>query len=213
MITRKEAEAIIDDVKKDAIKNGRRESTWFRFHNHIYGTAAIAELMAAKAGMDAERAYVLGLLHDVMKLEEYKAMRFHGILGYERLKDVDEGVARICLTHMFPFNVFENAPPSGSQMFFGDKEDVAFVKSFLKDNEPDDYDLLIQIADCFADSRGFVTLQQRGEDYALRYGMEFPPELMKPRFDLKEFFDKRIGGNTYDLFYNPKVDGLGIMGF
>lgn len=200
MIDIKGAKAFIGEVRAYAVKNGRKPGTWYKFHNHVYGVAEVARLIAEKtAGLNPERAYVLGMLHDAGKIQEEFEQRFHGLLGYELLKDKDAEAARASMLHMFPYN---KIPPyeKVSMMFFDKHEDYAFVKAYADTHPINDYDRLIQLADCLADSRGIVTMEQRAADFARRYHCEISKEMSEPRMQLKHYFDEKIGCNIYSLF-------------
>lgn len=69
---------------------------------HVKNVASAAKIIAKNAGMDGEKAYVLGLLHDIGRRTGIAQVR-HIIDGYDYAvsKGWDE-VARICLTHSFP---------------------------------------------------------------------------------------------------------------
>ena len=70
---------------------------------HSRVVARIAETIARQCEMDADRAYVIGLLHDIGRYEGASVLH-HVIAGYEllRAKGYDDA-ARICLTHSFPY--------------------------------------------------------------------------------------------------------------
>lgn len=73
---------------------------WTKHSLHV---AEAAEQIARKCeGMDSEKTYVCGLLHDIGRRTGVAAVR-HIIDGYDYAisKGWDE-VARICLTHSFP---------------------------------------------------------------------------------------------------------------
>ncbi len=53
---RVEAEAVFQEAKK------QNDGPWIM---HSYNVAKLAEKIATNAGMDSDKAYVLGLLHDV----------------------------------------------------------------------------------------------------------------------------------------------------
>lgn len=200
MIDIKNAKAFIEEIRGYAIKKGRKPGTWYQFHNHVYGVAEVAKLIAEKTtNLNPERAYVLGLLHDAGKIQEEFDRRFHGLLGYEKLKDRDADAARASMLHMFPHN---KIPPyeEVSAMFFDKHEDYAFVKAYADTHPINDYDRLIQLADCLSDSRGIVTMEQRAADFARRHQCEISMTMFEPRMQLKHYFDDKIGDNIYDLF-------------
>ena len=69
--------------------------------NHSKVVAKTAEKIAQKCSLDCNKAYVLGLLHDIGRYEGVTGLR-HIIAGYELMSKknyVDN--AYICLTHSF----------------------------------------------------------------------------------------------------------------
>ena len=76
--------------------------------NHSLNVALAAENIAKECNnLDSEKAYVLGLLHDIGRRTGIAAVR-HIIDGYDYVvsKEWDE-VGRICLTHSFPVKNIE----------------------------------------------------------------------------------------------------------
>ena len=73
---------------------------WEMHSRHV---ALGAQLIAARCpGLDLERAYILGLLHDIGRRFGVTGMR-HVLDGYEFLsKEGFIGAARICMTHSYP---------------------------------------------------------------------------------------------------------------
>lgn len=194
------AEKIIDDVKGRWVSLGRDSSTLYLYENHVKGSAQVAYAIALKLGnICPEQMYVSALLHDVAKIDEspeFMVGRFHGILGYERFKDIDKQVARACLLHELPWNnvkLYE-------KKFLGNKEDYNFTLQYVEDNSLQDEDLLIQLADSLANKDGIVTLEQRREEYEKRFSKKLPDEMTTPYMEIKRYFDKKINGNVYDLF-------------
>ena len=208
MITRYEAGNYIEELKRYAIGHGRAEDTWYTYHNHVYGAAELARRIAERVeGIDAERAYVLALLHDIGYEKDDREKRFHGLVGYNFMKDKDEGVARICLTHTFLWNRLEPYDEIAWK-FFDKKEDYDFVKSYVESRDSDDYDLLVQLVDCLVNKDGFVTLEQRATEYFERRGVKISQEHMNKVLRLKTYFDDKLGFDLYDLFLLPFVNPL-----
>ncbi len=201
-----EAKDLISDVREREITLGRAPETWYTYENHVYGTANVAQTIATHIkGLNPKEIYVSALLHDICKTEENRVQRFHGILGYEKLIDKDEKAARSAIVHMFPWNKispFEKC----FQMFFGNKKDYDFVVAYLNENEATDSDFLIQLADTLANKNGIVTIEQRAQEYAQRNGLNLSSsmiqEMLAPRFELKTYFDKKIGRDVYSLFHH-----------
>ena len=112
--------------------------------------------------------------------------------------DKDEIVAQSVLVHMFPWN---EIPPYEEccDMFFNNKKDYNFIVEYTKNNSPNDYDLLTQMADSLSNKNGIVTLEQRAKEYSERHGVDILSSMIEPRYRLKSYFDKKVGGNIYDL--------------
>lgn len=198
------AEDIIAEVKERDTSIGRDMSRWWMYENHIRAAANIAKTIASKIdGMDENQAYICALLHDVCRTNERQEKRFHGITGYEKLVDKDGAVAQSVLVHMFPWN---EIPPyeECSDMFFENKKDYDFIVEYTKNNSPNDYDLLTQMADSLSNKNGIVTLEQRAKEYSERHGVDILSSMIEPRYRLKSYFDKKVGGNIYDLVIKNK---------
>jgi len=202
MISIEQAKKLIQNLKEREIILGRSPETWFTYENHVFGVANVAKIIASKIPtMNADEIYVSALLHDICRTEETRQQRFHGILGYEKLKDMDDKAARSALLHMFPWNKLPDYEQC-SKMFFDKKEDYAFVESYINTHEASDEDLLIQLSDGLANKDGIVTLEQRAKEYSERHGVEIPREVIEPRYKLKAYFDAKVGCDIYGLLQN-----------
>ena len=105
---------------------------------HSHNVANAAELIAKSCGMDSEKAYVCGLLHDIGRRTGIAAVR-HIIDGYDYA--ISQGwsdVARVCLTHSFPVKDIDAD--------IGKKDTT--------------YDKLIILCDALADVNGFCVLEK-----------------------------------------------------
>ena len=168
--------------------------------DHSLNVGQAARLIAEKcAGMDADKAYAFGLLHDIGRRFQGKIQvgKQHTINGYRYLMSLGfDDAARICLTHSFP---------DREEVFcFGDdcsESDNAFIESFIKNTEYDDYDRLIQLCDMLATDKGILLLEQRCVNIALRYPAD-DREINRWRkaFKLKEYFNAKVGMSVYSLF-------------
>lgn len=181
------------------------------WEQHSYSVANNAKLIAQKVpGMDPEKAYVMGLLHDIGRREGVTGIR-HLFDGYDYLMSLGETeLAQICLTHSFPIRNIHT--------FFG-KMDCSeaqkeFLKSYLDHTEFDDYDILIQLCDAISLPNGACIMEKRFVDVALRHGLyEFTLEKWKAFMMTKTHFDKLCGCNIYTLLpnvlENSSVDLIG----
>jgi len=169
--------------------------------NHSIYTAEAAKLISDNCqGLDSEKAYILGLLHDIGRRAGITNMR-HIIDGYTYSVDMGyDLLAKICITHSFPTKNIKEA--------FGkwdcSSEEYDFVKNYLYTATYDDYDKLIQLCDAFALPNGFVLLEKRMVDVALRHGThEYTASKWKATFEIKQYFEKLMGKSLYSIL--PKV--------
>ena len=146
--------------------------------------------------LEPQVAYVLGLLHDIGRRFGVTSMR-HSIDGYNfaKAKGYDL-VAEICLTHSHPLGTMEEA--------FGkwdcSQEEYNFVENYLKKHEVNDYDRLIQLCDAIALPEGFVLIEKRMMDVALRHGVhQYTVAKWKATFEIKNHFEKLIGKSIYSV--------------
>jgi hypothetical protein len=156
------------------------------------GASQIAEKIP---GLDSERAFILGLLHDIGRREGPSHMR-HALDGYRFMER--EGfleVGRICLTHSYPD---KNLPAQAA--WDGTAENFLFFQDRLAALAYDDYDRLIQLVDCLALPSGFCLMEKRFVDVTMRYGFnESTLQRWKAYFSLKKYFENRIGVSVYSL--------------
>ena len=164
---------------------------------HSERAADAAFKIARECGLDAERAYVSGLLHDVGRYEGATDLR-HIYTGYELL--VKEGfgeIAQIALTHSFPFK--DIGAYSGKNDC--SPEETAFIIKYLSETEFGDYDALIQLCDALASPEGVNVIEVRLTDVATRHGFnEFTIKKWDATLKIKKYFDRLCGKNIYSLF-------------
>lgn len=146
-------------------------------------------------GMDEEKAYVLGLLHDIGRRVGIVNIPKHVYEGYKySMESGWDEVARICMTHSYVFmkDEFDYEPDS-----FEEKE----IKKYILNCGPaDDYDKLIQICDSLATDYGFVILEKRFVDVTRRYGIiESYIKGWDVIFNIKEYFEEKMGCSIYDV--------------
>lgn len=166
---------------------------------HSLNVGAAAGLIAEKVpGMDGEKAYILGELHDIGRRVGIVNIPRHVYEGYRyaAAQGWDE-VAKICVTHSYPL---KEAEFDGE--LDGPEED--FVKEYIAACTYDEYDWLIQLCDSLAANYGFCILEKRFVDVARRYGID---QNTVPRwnrvFEIKEYFEGRMGCSIYDVL--PEV--------
>ncbi|HEX9018192.1 MAG TPA: HD domain-containing protein [Anaerolineaceae bacterium] len=147
-------------------------------------------------GLDAEAAWILGLLHDIGRDSGVSDMR-HIIDGYRMMEALGyPGVGRICLTHSFPLQDVR----SMQYNWDGAPEDMAFIGDYLDRITYDDYDRLIQLCDALALPDGFCLIEKRLVDVALRRGIhEYTLPKWQAVFAIQRDFEQRIGQPIYAL--------------
>ena len=177
------------------IAEERNPGPWVK-HSINVGIAArnIAEKIS---GMDSEKAYVVGLLHDIGRRVKFGFVDIptHVHEGYKYCmeKGWDEA-ARICMTHSYLHmkDEFEGYEPEA--------EHEKAIKDYIMNCEPDCYDRLIQLCDSLATDYGFVILEKRFVDVTRRYGiMEDYIKGWEVAFDIKEKFEEQMGCSIYDV--------------
>jgi len=164
---------------------------------HSLNVAYAASLIAAAApGLDGQAAYVLGCLHDIGRRFGVSGMR-HVLDGYRFLTRLGyPDAARISLTHSYPL---QDVMAISGEVDCSPAE-LSELESLLVRIEYDAYDQLIQLCDALAMASGFVLIEKRLVDVALRYGCsDFSIKKWEAILALKAHFDQRVGGNLYSL--------------
>lgn len=167
---------------------------------HSRVVAAAARAIAERDDrLEPERAYVLGLLHDVGRRTGGRGVADvrHVLDGHAFMRGLGfEESARICLTHSFPIkqaDAFASAwecPP----------EEKRFVQEYLDSHEYTPYDRLIQLCDCLGQASGFVLVEKRLVEVALRLGFnDLTLAKWRAYLDLRREFDAAVGGSVYRL--------------
>lgn len=182
------AEKIISEAE---LKN---DGAWI---SHSYKVARLAEKIALKANMDAEKAYVIGLLHDIGRRNGEMHAR-HALEGYNYLTEIGfEDGARICLTHTFQYQDVEAIYDTWDC----NSEEKDFVKRYLEMVVYDDYDKLIQLCDALSLSDGYCYAEKKMVSSIIKFGFNNTTvNKWKAILKLKEYFDKKIDGDVYKLF-------------
>lgn len=170
---------------------------------HSINVAEGAKLIAEQTDdLDPELAYILGLLHDIGRREGMYGMR-HGVDGYNyAVKKGYDLVARTCISHTgFKYN--NEVVIVGR--WDGTIEEYNFAKEFLSRTEETDYDKLIKLCDYLALPSGFVLIEKRLVEMALRGGVnEYTIPRWKSTFEIKKYFEEKIRRSIYSLLPNIK---------
>ena len=174
--------------------DARNGGAWIK---HSYNVACLAEKIAGKAGLDSEKAYIFGLLHDIGRRNGIMQAR-HAIEGYKFLNNIgfEEG-ARICLTHTFQYKDVEAI----YDKWDCDDKEKQFITRYLEDITYDDYDKLIQLCDALSLENGYCYAEKKMVNSVLKFGFKDTTiNKWKAILELKEYFDFKINGNVYSLF-------------
>ena len=143
-----EALKLLDEAEQS------NSGAWYR---HSKTVAFCAEKIAAACGMNTEKAYVFGLLHDIGRKfgikhlgHIYDGYAYMNRLGYTK-------VAQICLTHSFP--------TKNMKIYLGkfdiEEKEQKELQVALSACKYDDYDRLIQLCDALGGSERVLELIRR----------------------------------------------------
>ncbi len=161
--------------------------------DHSRTVAHCAEKIAQYSGMDPEKAYVLGLLHDIGR-KFGKRHLGHVSDGYSYMMSLGyDDAARICLTHSFNQNKLEAYVGN----FDTTEEETALIREKLQEVMQDDYDRLIQLCDAISGAEGVMDIIDRMSDVKRRYG-DYDPEKWQANLDLKNYFETKMGKDLYE---------------
>jgi hypothetical protein len=185
---------------------GQNPGPWIA---HCRAAARAAEMIAGRCGLEAERAYVSGLLHDIgyYANADGSGRVCHVYAGYALMKEKGyDGVAGICLSHSFTSRDIRTY--SGARLT-ADPEKRAIIVKYLAEAAYNDYDKLIQLSDCIGSAEGICTIERRCTDVVMRHGFHAHTiGKWKAFFALKDYFDKKCGQNIYSLFRDEICDGI-----
>jgi len=183
--TREQAEALLREA--EACNPG----PW---GNHSRTAAHCAEKIAQACGLDPEKAYILGLLHDIGRKFGVRHLghvsdgyRYMLTLGYDE-------AAKICLTHSFNNHTVDEYIGK----FDTTQEELALIQQTLSATLYDDYDRLIQLCDALAGAEGVLDIEQRMEDVKRRYGF-YPQAKWDSNLALKAHFEREAGRSIYNI--------------
>lgn len=194
--TRKDAEGLL------CWAEGLNPGPWAA---HVRTAARAAQSIAAACGMHEERAYVLGLLHDIGRHEGPSHLR-HVIAGYDlMMRKGYHKAALICLTHSFPDRNLE----AYSGLNDCGPEDTLRIERLLKEAVYDDEVLLVQLCDAISLPDRVAVMEQRLLEVALRHGVTgHTLDKWRSFLATKERFDRKCGQSIYRLFRDEMIAGL-----
>ena len=179
------------------------------WEQHSLVAADNARRIAEKVpGMDPDKAYIMGLLHDIGRRVGVTGMR-HIVDGYRYMMTLGEAdIATICITHSYPVK--------DPELFAGKHdctpEEKALVRQILESRPYDDYDRLIQLCDAISLPTGACIMEKRFVDVVMRHGMEsFTTVKWKAYYEIKEHFDSLCGCNIYTLLPGILENSMGNL--
>ena len=169
--------------------------------DHSRTAAHCAEKIAAACGLDPNKAFVLGLLHDIGRRFGKRHLG-HVSDGYSYMMELGyDEVARICLSHSFNDQSLES--------YIGHRdttpEETALIETNLAAMVYDEYDRLIQLCDSLADASGVVDIEERMNDVKRRYG-SYPQDKWDNNLALKAHFEQLAGRSIYEVVEKNRFD-------
>ncbi len=184
------AEEALNELKKGYEINPTR---WVE---HCRYTGEAARNIAEASGLDGEKAYVLGLLHDIGRRVGFTGIR-HIVDGYNYAQKMGwDEVARVSMTHSFA----DNTPVINPSMMDLSEEEYEFTKNYLSGVEYDDYDILMHLCDNIALHSGYVLMEKRMIDISIRHGVhEGTVKRWEKLFKIKAYFEEKMGKSIYSV--------------
>ena len=160
---------------------------------HCFTAAHCAERIArACPDLDGEKAYILGLLHDIGRKFGVRHLG-HVSDGYTYMKSLGyDEAAKVCLTHSFNNQRIEEYIGK----FDVSDEEMAMIRKELSQTEYDEYDRLIQLCDCLAGAEGVLDIEDRMNDVKKRYGT-YPQEKWDTNIKWKRYFEEKMNQDIY----------------
>ena len=182
--TREQAEALLRE--SEALNPG----PW---GDHSRVCAHCAKCIAARCGMDPDKAYVLGLLHDIGRRFGKRHLG-HVSDGYSYMLSLGyDDVARICLTHSFNEQRIEGYVGR----FDTTETETVLIRGALGKARFDDYDRLIQLCDAISGADGVMDIVERMSDVRRRYG-GYDPAKWEANLALKAYFEEKMDCDLYE---------------
>lgn len=184
-------------------ENAERALAWALERNpgpwgeHSRYVAQGCRIVAERCGMDGEKAYLYGLLHDIGRYPGITGIR-HMYDGYRFCKYRSwDKAAQICLTHGYLIREDVNAIIGPWDLTSEEQQEVERI---LADTVYDDYVLLVQLFDALSLPTGFCLLEKRWIDVVMRYGPH-PANVKrwKRTLEIKAMFEARLGCGIYSL--------------
>lgn len=164
----------------------RNPGPW-RDHSIVVAKCAYVISMQCD-NMDEEKAYIIGLLHDIGRREGVTSLA-HVIDGYHYLMGLGyDEAARICMTHSFAIKDIDTCIINKDVSDIELKEICGLIDGY----EYDDYDALIQLCDSIALPGGPEKIEVRMNDVKQRYG-HYPSNKWNKHIEIKHYFENKSG--------------------
>lgn len=161
-------------------------------HSQVAGRSA--HKIARHCGLNPDKAYACGVLHDIGRRFGYGHFQYVAD-GYRFMSEKGYPyIARICLMHSFPQQNIDTFVGK----FDVHPDIVTTMRIALSSLLYDDYDRLIQLCDALVGSEGVVNIDARIENVAARYG-GYPEGKREAYLDLKAYCERRIGCDLYQV--------------
>ncbi|WFR58741.1 HD domain-containing protein [Anaerocolumna sp. AGMB13025] len=188
-------------IAEEELMNAGRMNPGLWIGHSRYVAKACQIIAGLTDTMDEEKAYILGLMHDIGRRVGIVSER-HLIEGYKYCKSKGwEDTAKICITHSF---MIQDTKTSIGKWDVPEEEYI-FMRDFVASARYDDYDLLVQLGDNLALATGFCLLEKRFVDTTRRYGVnEYTVARWNRVFEIKEHFEKLIGTSVYQVLPGVK---------
>ena len=186
LLTRKQAEELLVEAEKC------NPGPW---GDHSRVAAHCAERIARACGdMDPDKAYILGLLHDIGRKFGGRHLG-HVSDGYSYMLSLGyEEASLIFLTHSF----HDKTTDGYIGNFDTTEEELRMIREALQTAVTDEYDMLIRLCDSLAGSRGVLDMEERMEDVKRRYG-SYPRDKWEDNLALKSYFEKKMNRDIYNV--------------
>ena len=182
---------------REMLEEARKKSTDDRWINHPICVGNTAGKIAEKLNLDVNYAKTLGYIHDIGR--GIGDSKDHVMNGYYYLKELgyDDEYANICLTHSYLNNdIYCTAG--------GIPTDIPFRTEFIKNHEYTIYEKIINLCDLMCTDI-IMTVDKRLIDLIIRRGAHENTQYhIKETYKLKQYIDKQLGFNLYDLFPSIK---------
>lgn len=187
-MNRQYAEKLITDAKE------MNDGSWIE---HSYNVARLAEKIAVKANLDSEKAYVVGLLHDIGRRNGVMQAR-HALEGFNFLTSIDfKDGARICMTHTFQYKDIEAIYDTWDCS----ADEKQFIKNYLETVIYDDYDKLIQLCDALTLTNSYCYAEKKMVSSVINFGFKDTTiGKWNAILELKHYFDLLIQDDVYSIF-------------